>query len=207
MNALEYTDYLVHHGIKNQKWGVRRYQNEDGSLTEEGKKRYRKMSSEKVHKELVKTIRKTRSEQSDWSNQWQVHRPIGEETQKIVDLQKKLNKEYRDSPEYKKWNKEYESLFGEGSGKYDLAFESGKMSSDEYDKKFNELMAKMPKNPANKYNSSYSLGDKGKEYLFKEFKDSGNAEWTKAYIQDLGFNKDATNEILKKLGNNLLGDI
>lgn len=32
--------YLVHHGIKGQKWGVRRYQNEDGSLTEEGKKRY-----------------------------------------------------------------------------------------------------------------------------------------------------------------------
>ena len=33
-------NYLVHHGIKGQKWGVRRYQNEDGSLTPEGKKRY-----------------------------------------------------------------------------------------------------------------------------------------------------------------------
>lgn len=33
-------DYLEHHGIKGQKWGVRRYQNEDGTLTEEGKKRY-----------------------------------------------------------------------------------------------------------------------------------------------------------------------
>lgn len=32
--------YLVHHGVKGQKWGVRRYQNEDGSLTEAGKKRY-----------------------------------------------------------------------------------------------------------------------------------------------------------------------
>ena len=29
---------LYHHGILGQKWGVRRYQNEDGSLTEEGKK-------------------------------------------------------------------------------------------------------------------------------------------------------------------------
>lgn len=27
---------LMHHGIKGQKWGVRRYQNEDGSLTSEG---------------------------------------------------------------------------------------------------------------------------------------------------------------------------
>ena len=31
---------LYHHGIKGQKWGVRRFQNEDGSLTPAGKKRY-----------------------------------------------------------------------------------------------------------------------------------------------------------------------
>lgn len=33
-------NYLVHSGIKGQKWGVRRFQNEDGTLTEEGKQRY-----------------------------------------------------------------------------------------------------------------------------------------------------------------------
>ena len=32
--------YLKHHGIQGQKWGIRRYQNPDGTLTEEGKKRY-----------------------------------------------------------------------------------------------------------------------------------------------------------------------
>lgn len=31
---------FYHHGIKGQKWGVRRYQNADGSLTAEGQKRY-----------------------------------------------------------------------------------------------------------------------------------------------------------------------
>ena len=31
---------LMHHGIKGQKWGVRQYQNADGTLTEAGKKRY-----------------------------------------------------------------------------------------------------------------------------------------------------------------------
>lgn len=33
-------EYLAHHGIKGQKWGVRRYQNPDGSLTDEGRRRY-----------------------------------------------------------------------------------------------------------------------------------------------------------------------
>ena len=31
---------LQHHGIKGQKWGVRRFQNKDGTLTAKGKKRY-----------------------------------------------------------------------------------------------------------------------------------------------------------------------
>ena len=42
MNDLN--DELYHHGIKGQKWGVRRYQNEDGSLTYRGKMRYIKDS-------------------------------------------------------------------------------------------------------------------------------------------------------------------
>lgn len=35
-----YSNCLMHHGIKGQQWGVRRFQNEDGTLTEEGKARY-----------------------------------------------------------------------------------------------------------------------------------------------------------------------
>lgn len=31
---------LYHHGVKGQRWGIRRYQNKDGSLTAAGQKRY-----------------------------------------------------------------------------------------------------------------------------------------------------------------------
>lgn len=41
-----YNDYLSHHGIKGQRWGVRRFQNKDGSLTLAGKKRALKMQDE-----------------------------------------------------------------------------------------------------------------------------------------------------------------
>ena len=40
MIRVRYSSELHHHGIKGQKWGVRRYQNEDGTLTPEGKLRY-----------------------------------------------------------------------------------------------------------------------------------------------------------------------
>lgn len=52
--------YLSHHGILGMKWGIRRYQNEDGSLTEAGKKHYYKESGEptragrKYEKNLLK---------------------------------------------------------------------------------------------------------------------------------------------------------
>lgn len=44
---MNYTDYLQHHGVLGMKWGVRKYQNKDGSLTAAGKNRYAKDSLSK----------------------------------------------------------------------------------------------------------------------------------------------------------------
>lgn len=58
-----YPTYLIHYGIPGQKWGIRRFQNEDGSLTEEGIRRYGKLidkagSSERHKKKLEKFEKK-----------------------------------------------------------------------------------------------------------------------------------------------------
>lgn len=59
-------DELKHYGIKGMKWGVRRFQNSDGSLTSEGRKRYSgndlKEAQKKVDKgkAMVDGVKKTR---------------------------------------------------------------------------------------------------------------------------------------------------
>ena len=47
--------YLAHHGILGQKWGVRRYQNPDGSLTDAGYKRYGKKHLDASMKQDIRT--------------------------------------------------------------------------------------------------------------------------------------------------------
>lgn len=55
---------LKHHGIKGQKWGVRRFQNKDGSLTDAGRKRYNDGTSIEDYKNALNTT-KTVSEGID----------------------------------------------------------------------------------------------------------------------------------------------
>ena len=45
-------DTLAHHGIKKQRWGFRRWQNEDGSLTEAGKRRYGRVENLNANRTL-----------------------------------------------------------------------------------------------------------------------------------------------------------
>lgn len=52
---------LYHWGIKGQKWGVRRYQNKDGSLTAAGRKRYSDDPKVAESKAAVKQAKKDRS--------------------------------------------------------------------------------------------------------------------------------------------------
>lgn len=65
-------DYLMHHGIKGQKWGERRFQNPDGTLTPEGKARYQKYVEkygEATAKRLIRTQSRGASEAQAFANE------------------------------------------------------------------------------------------------------------------------------------------
>lgn len=59
---MEYDYELYHHGIKGMKWGIRRYQKKDGSLTPAGKKRYSdnpELKRQKAETKTAKSVSKT----------------------------------------------------------------------------------------------------------------------------------------------------
>lgn len=90
INQLIPQDELMHHGIKGQKWGKRKYQNKDGSLTPEGRARYgSKEAFEKVYpaevnakiKSTSKTMRNL-SDSADELNKIETKR-VSKKTKKI----------------------------------------------------------------------------------------------------------------------------
>lgn len=51
-------EYLAHHGILGMRWGIRRYQNPDGTLTEEGRRRLEKKDAKWAKKNYNKIYNK-----------------------------------------------------------------------------------------------------------------------------------------------------
>ena len=101
---------LYHDGIKGMKWGIRRYQNYDGTLKEEGRHRYNKKYDDDkaegslptkdkdgnyyyINKEGKKTLYKTRSEQLSDAELTDLNRRVQQEN--------KLASETSDAYEYK----------------------------------------------------------------------------------------------------------
>lgn len=60
---------LTHHGIKDQRWGIRRFQNPDGTLTEAGRLRYRKSESGTSDRKSNKSSSSEKKEPRKMTNQ------------------------------------------------------------------------------------------------------------------------------------------
>lgn len=71
------SEYLAHHGIKGQKWGRRRFQNPDGTLTAEGRARYAKELTKDLNRYNVEYFKDYKKAQSIQQNMG--HNPLAKE--------------------------------------------------------------------------------------------------------------------------------
>lgn len=81
---------LQHHGIKGQRWGVRRFQKKDGTLTSAGKKR--KAVSEPVSEEEMTAQIKKHNLEKQYSKMLKEQEPASklERTKKVVDASNEM---------------------------------------------------------------------------------------------------------------------
>ena len=99
MWEFNYTDELYHHGVKGQRWGIRRYQNPDGTLTPAGKRRADKMKEEYTAltgKRLIKKpTPKTSTTEQDRLNTLRSKKITEMSDQEVKDLISRLDNEKR----------------------------------------------------------------------------------------------------------------
>ena len=110
---------LYHHGTKGQKWGIRRFQNEDGSLTPEGRKRYQLNDNGWLTKEGMKNYKADLKESKAFlknvpvSEYRKTYFELANEVSKN-ELMKTYNKQLKLTDEYKDWEQFTKNLQSEG---------------------------------------------------------------------------------------------
>ena len=87
---MQFESSLQHWGIKGMKWGVRRYQNKDGTLTDAGKKRYSRDIQDNKSKKKDNRIDTSTPDPRRWA------REDLERTGRVIDTTSKIVKQAQD---------------------------------------------------------------------------------------------------------------
>lgn len=133
-------DELYHFGVKGMKWGVRRYQNEDGSLTSLGKKRDKMLSDRKTAKKHSTTSNMVKAEYSRREFEEAKTRLKLENQKKKSKRQQDLEKKYidrgfaKDEAEIKAYNRAKTETILKVAGGIALASAAAYVAYKHYDK-------------------------------------------------------------------------
>lgn len=133
-------DELYHFGVKGMKWGVRRYQNEDGSLTSLGKKRDKMLSDRKTAKKHSTTSNMVKAEYSRREFEDAKTRLKLENQKKKSKRQQDLEKKYidqgfsKDEAEIKAYNRAKTETILKVAGGIALASAAAYVTYKHYDK-------------------------------------------------------------------------
>ena len=121
---------LLHYGIKGMKWGVRRYQNKDGTLTAAGEKRYDRDKRENAAKKKENRIDLTNPDPQRWAKEdlertkrtvdsssdlVKEMKKLEQTTTKRMDLSEMTDKEMRDKINRELLERQYNQLFSDTS--------------------------------------------------------------------------------------------
>lgn len=106
---MDSSDYLIHYGVLGMKWGVRRYQNKDGTLTVAGRKRYLTSDGSAFTKEGKKRYYKDRNK-LDRSNEREAAREERRAKREAEDLSKLSQEELTQRIERARMEKELMTL-------------------------------------------------------------------------------------------------